>query len=122
MGETEKNTWEWLEADRWQDAKVTEFVISESGDPHNDICAVFFQEGATVSTIREEAAAYARLIAAAPDLVETLELALELRTLVAESLTSSYVYQPSARAADREADAIEKEIRAVLAQAKEQGE
>ena len=65
--------WEWLEAKTaWEDPANMEFIIG--GGPNNDdIAAVFHEEGATVSISREEAAANARLIAAAPSLLSALQ-------------------------------------------------
>ena len=62
--------WTFLEADYLDEASGP-FTIG--GGPNNDdIANVYSKEDATVSISREEAAANARLISAAPDMVEAL--------------------------------------------------
>lgn len=64
-----------------------------------------------------EARQFALQCAAAPEMYEALELALQLRACIAEAMTSGYDDRPSEASAWFEVDAIERGIRAALAKA-----
>lgn len=66
-----KGPWYWLEADNGEDGYGGD-PLTIAGPDNTDLAIVFSDEDSTVATTREEAIANARLIAAAPELLEAL--------------------------------------------------
>lgn len=66
--------WRFLEEGRTEEDGNAGRPLTIASDDA-DIANVFSRDDATISTTREEAIAYARLIAAAPELLEALKMA-----------------------------------------------
>jgi hypothetical protein len=63
----------WIEVDDWQEAAERGQCFTLADADSNDVADIYHNNHATVPTTPEQAAAYARLFAAAPLMAEALE-------------------------------------------------